>query len=243
MKKILFFTTSIFLILNAHAQFSGKTFTTADYDNAVKMLGAKTSKLVFKTSVQPNWLDDGGFWYKIQTQKDKEYVLINPKKKTRQTAATYAALFPGKTEPKASAPVWQGGFEVLSPDKTKAAFIRNWNLWVKDVKTNAEKQLSFDGTKDYGYATNNAGWTHSEKPILLWSPDSKKIATFQQDQRHVKDMYLVKTTVGAPELEQWKYPLPGDSAIIMINRVVIDIENSKLIRFKMPADARRSTTA
>ncbi|HQW62754.1 MAG TPA: DPP IV N-terminal domain-containing protein [Ferruginibacter sp.] len=241
MKKILFFTTSIFLILNAHAQFSGKTFTTADYDNAVKMLGAKTSKLVFKTSVQPNWLDDGGFWYKIQTQKDKEYVLINPKKKTRQTAATYAALFPGKTEPKASAPVWQGGFEVLSPDKTKAAFIRNWNLWVKDVKTNAEKQLSFDGTKDYGYATNNAGWTHSEKPILLWSPDSKKIATFQQDQRHVKDMYLVKTTVGAPELEQWKYPLPGDSAIIMINRVVIDIENSKLIRFKMPADARRST--
>ena len=171
MKKILFFVTTIFLILNTTAQNNGKTFTTADYDNAVKMLGAKTNKLVFKTSVQPNWLDDGNFWYLQKTKAGNEYVLINPRKKTKNTAASYDALFPGKTEPKATAPVWQAGFEVLSPDKTKAAFIRNWNLWVKDVKTNAEKQLSFDGTKDYGYATNNAGWTHSEKPILLWSPN------------------------------------------------------------------------
>ena len=35
-------------------------------------------------------------------------------------------------------------------------------------------------------------------PILLWSPDSKKIATFQQDQRGVGEMYLVDTKVGHP---------------------------------------------
>lgn len=100
MKKILFFTTSVFLILNAHAQFSGKIFTTADYDNAVKMLGAKTNKLVFNTSVQPNWLDDGGFWYKIQTQKDKEYVLINPKKKHGKPQLPMQHYFPEKQSPK-----------------------------------------------------------------------------------------------------------------------------------------------
>ena len=43
------------------------------------------------------------------------------------------------------------------------------------------------------------GWTHSDAPILLWSPDSKKIATFQQDQRKVGEMYLVETKVGHPE--------------------------------------------
>ena len=241
MKKFVFFFFGILAIIQANAQYNGKTFTTADYDNAVKMLSAKTNKLVFKTSVRPNWMDDGTFWYSQQTKEGKEYVFINPGKKIRKTASSYGILFPGKTEPKATAPVWQAPTEVLSPDNTKAAFIRNWNLWVKDVKTNAEKQLTFDGTEDYGYATDNAGWTHSEKPILLWSPDSKKIATFQQDQRHVKNMYLVKTKVGAPELEQWKYPLPGDSAIIMINRVVIEVDNPKLIRFKMNADARRST--
>ncbi|TMI94406.1 MAG: S9 family peptidase, partial [Bacteroidetes bacterium] len=75
------------------------------------------------------------------------------------------------------------GIEVLSPDRTKAAFIKDYNLWVKDTKTNEQKQLTFDGIKDFGYATDNAGWTNSEGAILRWSPDSKKIATFKQDQR------------------------------------------------------------
>jgi len=75
----------------------------------------------------------------------------------------------------------------------------------------------------------------------LWSPDSKKIATFQQDQRHVSDMYLVSTKVGAPKLEAWKYPLPVDKDIIKIQRVIIEVENRKVIRLQIPADARRGT--
>ena len=51
--------------------------------------------------------------------------------------------------------------------------------------------LTKDGVKDFGYATDNAGWTRSDRPIVLWSPDSKKIATFQQDQRAVGEMHLV----------------------------------------------------
>jgi len=39
--------------------------------------------------------------------------------------------------------------------------------------------------------------------------DSKKIATFRQDQRHVSNMYLVKTKVGAPALEEWKISFAG----------------------------------
>ncbi|MGD0446434.1 MAG: DPP IV N-terminal domain-containing protein, partial [Edaphobacter sp.] len=71
----------------------------------------------------------------------------------------------------------------VSPDKKKAAFIRDWNLWVRDTATGKETQLTTDGVKDFGYATDNAGWQMSDNPILVWSPDSKKIATFQQDQR------------------------------------------------------------
>src|SRR6478609_9116443 len=76
-----------------------------------------------------------------------------------------------------------GGLEVLSPDGKKAAFIKNYNLWVRDVASGTQTQLTTDGVKDYGYATDNAGWNSSEGPILRWSPDSKKISTFQQDQR------------------------------------------------------------
>ena len=139
-----------------------------------------------------------------------------------------------------------GGFgparnDAQSPDKKHTAFIRDYNLWIRDAGTNKETQLTTDGVKDFGYATDNAGWSTSDRAILVWSPDSKKIATFQQDQRGVGEMYLVSTKVGHPELKAWKYPLPGDAVIPTIQRVIIDIDGPKVARLKMPPDQHRST--
>src|SRR6186713_669568 len=133
------------------------------------------------------------------------------------------------------------GNEVLSPDRTKAVFIKDYNLWVKDTKTNEQKQLTTDGIKDFGYATDNAGWTNSDGAILRWSPDSKKIATFKQDQRNVGDMYLASTNVGHPTLRSWKYPLPGDKDIPMISRCVINVDDAKVIMFNIPPDPHRAS--
>jgi len=134
-----------------------------------------------------------------------------------------------------------GRDEILSPDGRRAAFIRDNNLWVRDVATAAETQLTTDGAPDFGYATDNAGWIRSDRPILVWSPDSRKIATFQQDQRGVGEMYLVQTRVGHPVLEAWKYPLPGDTVVTMIQRVIIDVDPRTVIRLQMPPDQHRST--
>src|ERR1043166_3657094 len=134
-----------------------------------------------------------------------------------------------------------GRNESLSPDGKRAVFIREYNLWVRDVASREEKQLTADGVKDFGYATDNAGWTMSDRPIVLWSPDSKKIATFQQDQRGTGEMYLVDTKVGHPNLKAWKYPLPGDGVITMIQRVIIDVDAAKVVRLQMPPDQHRSS--
>jgi dipeptidyl aminopeptidase/acylaminoacyl peptidase len=133
-----------------------------------------------------------------------------------------------------------GGLEVTSPDGSKAAYIKDWNLWVRD-KTGKSTQLTTDGIKNYGYATDNAGWKSSDGPILRWSPDSKKIATFKDDQREVGNMYLVTTNVGHPTLKEWKYPLPGDKVIPMIERVIIEIDNPKVIKLQVPADPHRAS--
>jgi hypothetical protein len=129
-----------------------------------------------------------------------------------------------------------------SPDGSRAAFIRDWNLWVRDLASGKETQLTFDGQPDYGYATDNAGWKHTDEAILVWSPDGQKIATFQQDQRKTSSMTLVATNVGVPKVEQWKYPFVGDEHITMIERVVIDLSGDapKTIR-SMPPDQHRST--
>lgn len=133
------------------------------------------------------------------------------------------------------------GNEVLSPDGQKAAFIKEYNLWIRDVKTGQQKQLTTDGIKDFGYATDNAGWTGSDRPVLRWSPDSKKIATFKQDQRNTGEMYLTTTNVGHPTLKAWKYPLPGDSNVTMIHRCIINVEEPNVIFLNIPPDQHRAT--
>lgn len=131
--------------------------------------------------------------------------------------------------------------ETLSPDGKKAVYIKDYNLWVRDVTTNERKQLTKDGIKDYGYATDNAGWKSSDRAIVKWSPDSKKVATFQQDQRMSSDMYLVTTNVGAPVLKSWKYALPGDKSVPTIRRVIIDVENGTVVNLQVPPDPHRAT--
>jgi len=144
-------------------------------------------------------------------------------------------------EPKPAKGATERPAEENSPDGKSAAFIRDYNLWVRDVASGKQTQLTTDGVKDFGYATDNAGWIHSNRPILLWSPDSRKIATFQQDQRGVGEMYLVETKVGHPVLQAWKYPLPGDDVVTTIQRVVIDLNGHKVIRLEVPADQHRTT--
>ncbi|HSJ23742.1 MAG TPA: DPP IV N-terminal domain-containing protein [Longimicrobiales bacterium] len=130
---------------------------------------------------------------------------------------------------------------VMSPDGRWAAFTRDHNLWVRDMRSGEDRALTTDGVEDFGYATNNAGWTRSAVPLVAWSPDSRRIFTFQQDARGIGHMYLVTTNVGTPELQQWRYPLPSDTVPFRIHRVVIDVEPARVTRLQMEPDAQRST--
>jgi dipeptidyl aminopeptidase/acylaminoacyl peptidase len=54
-------------------------------------------------------------------------------------------------------------------------------------------------------------------------------------------MYLVTTNVGKPALRTWKYPFPGDKDIPMIHRVIINVDEPKLIAIDVPADPHRAS--
>ncbi len=229
------------------AQSSPRVLTADDYARAEKALGFATLPLTISGVVQPTWLPDGRFWYRAR-QRDESVpmLLVDPIKGTKTNCAvettactTIQALLqtPIVARRVGTPP------ESMSPDGARAVFVRDWNLWVRDVATNAETQITRDGVKDFGYATDNAGWIHSDRAIVTWSPDSKKLATFQQDQRNVNEMYLVRTRVGHPTLSAWKYPLPGDSVVAMIGRVIVDFSSATpaVIRLKMPLDQHRSS--
>ena len=223
------------VVLPATLVAQAKVLTADDYARAEKALGFATAPLVSRLAVQPNWLPEGRFWYRVrQPDGSSPMILVNPATGAKTNCATTPAACPGVPAPAAPGARRAGPPESLSPDGKSAVFIRNWNLWLREVATNKETQLNTDGVKDFGYATDNAGWIHSDRPIVTWSPDSRRIATFQQDQRGVGEMYLVRTNVNHPELMAWKYPLPGDSVVSMIYRVVVDLTGPKpaVVRLK-----------
>jgi dipeptidyl-peptidase-4 len=239
MKRISILTFAhIVLALSSFSLAQQPAVTAADYSRAEKMLNFNTSPLVFRSGVQPMFLPDGRFWYSVSTATGSEFVLINPVDGSRKASANITDLIPQPQPSPARARVPNG---ITSPDGTKAVFIRNFNLWIKDFSTGKETQLTTDGVKDFGYATDNAGWKHSGRAVLIWSPDSKKIATFQQDERNVSDSYIVSTNVGAPKLSQWKSALPGDPNVPMIHRVIIDVDSAKVTPLQIAPDPHRST--
>jgi len=219
-----------------------KVLTTEDYQKAAKFLPSNVYPLADLASVRPTWLENGNFWYVSRKGTNTNFVFINAKSGKRKSAATLDSLISVPESDKDLSKAVKVPNAVFSPNGKKAAFIKDWNLWMMDLETEKEVQLTTDGVENFGYATDNAGWRKSDSPILLWSPDSKKIATYQQDQRHVSDMYLVSTNIGAPKLQSWKYPLPQDEDIIRIHRVIIEVETPKVIRLQTPADPRRGTS-
>lgn len=174
----------------------------------------------------------------LEYSKDGRAITLRAGRRTWQCSLQQYTCAPADTSdrPYASPPN-----SATSPDGNYAAFIRNHNLWVKDLRNGRDIQLTTDGEEDFGYATNNAGWIRSDAPVLLWSPDSRKIATFQHDARGVGKMHLVRTTTGEPVLESWRYPLPKDSVIFRIHRVIIDVPSQRVVRLQMPPDQHRST--
>lgn len=217
-----------------------KVLTAEDYKAAAKFLPSNVYPLAENIGLQTNWMANGNLFYQISNNGKMSFVSVNPKNGKKTVSENREDLLGNASQDSNSIKV-NPRKEVASPDGKKVAFIKDWNLWMRDLETGEEVQLTNDGIENFGYATDNAGWRKSEKPILLWSPDSKKIATYQQDQRHVSDMYLVSTNVGAPKLQSWKYPLPEDEDIIRLHRVIIEVENSKVIRLQLPPDPRRGT--
>lgn len=104
----------------------------------------------------------------------------------------------------------------LSPDHLHAAYTRGNNLFVYNLQTNKESQLTTDGTTTIlnGYAS----WVYMEEILgratqykaYWWSPDSKHIAYFRTDESMVPVFPIYDETGQHGFLENTRYPKAGD---------------------------------
>lgn len=115
---------------------------------------------------------------------------------------------------------------VYSPDSTFIAYIKDHNVFCKDISENKEFQLSYGGSEGEYYSA-----------FLFWSPDSRKIATYKVRDTQKKYMLILESTPKEqflPVLHKREYFRPGDALPIKLP-ALFDIENKKQIPIETDA--------
>jgi dipeptidyl-peptidase 4 len=117
----------------------------------------------------------------------------------------------------------------FSPDGTKIAFAKENNLFVYDIATKAQTQITLDGKKN-NIINGITDWVYEEEFAFVrafdWSADSKKIAFIRFDETLVPEftMNIFKKDL-YPSVETFKYPKAGEkNALVSLH--IYDV-NSK----------------
>jgi len=129
-------------------------------------------------------------------------------------------------------------FESKSPDGKWIAYSKDYNLYIKSTETDQEYQLSFDGKKNYEYASFY-GWydimegENGERPrnfSVDWSKDSKWISTNVVDLRNADKMYLLDWSIDSlykPKLLSYYRGSPGDTTMVHTKPIFFNVDNKK----------------
>ena len=123
---------------------------------------------------------------------------------------------------------------LISPDRKKAVFTRNHNLWMVDLNSGKEHYLTQDGTEKFYYARAAAPWGWPTTPDLqaVWSPDSQSLLTYQLDRRHIKSVPIVQHVPqdGSlhPQLTEHCTTHTGDKEIETYHLIAINAETGEI---------------
>ncbi len=145
-------------------------------------------------------------------------------------------------EEKTLVPVSEEGKQQLgtfSPDGSQVAFVRDNNLYIRDLSQNEERQITFDGVRNE--IINGApDWVYEEEfgfsQGFHWSPDGQKIAFYRFDERRVREFHM--TTFGPlyPEAYKFKYPKAGEeNSLVSIH--VYNLESGRITSMDVGEEA------
>jgi dipeptidyl-peptidase 4 len=115
----------------------------------------------------------------------------------------------------------------LSPDGKKVGYVKDNNLYFKDLSSGKTIQITSDG-KYNSIINGSCDWVYEEEfsftQAFEWSPDSRSIAFYRFDETNVPEFTLTNYTGELyPESEKFKYPKVGSEN----SKVSIHIYNTK----------------
>ncbi len=114
----------------------------------------------------------------------------------------------------------------FSPDGSRVAFVRDNNLFMVDLNTRDEKQITSDGKRNH-IINGTCDWVYEEEfgftKAFFWSPDGKRIAYYRFDESDVAEYTLEYYGDLYPKWETYKYPKAGeDNSLVEIHVYALD---------------------
>jgi len=101
----------------------------------------------------------------------------------------------------------------FSPDGTRIAFLKSYNISVIEIDSGKIAQLTSEGTENL--LVGQVDWVYGEEfgieSGFCWSPDSRYIAYYQMDQGAVPIFPIIDFIPTGNEVANTRYPKAGDS--------------------------------
>jgi dipeptidyl-peptidase 4 len=133
--------------------------------------------------------------------------------------------------------------EVISPNKRWGAYVKEHNLYLRDISTGTMLQLTHDGIAGWDYATplpslrlmvDQKTEDVEQSAAVFWSPDSSKLVTYRLDSRNAgrfTSLQFVPPDQLRPRAYTYVYPLPGE-VLAKAEPVIFDIQSGTRIDMK-----------
>lgn len=120
----------------------------------------------------------------------------------------------------------------FSPDGNSVAYVRDNNLYVMNLGTLEETQVTTDGRLN-AIINGTTDWVYEEEFAItqgfFWSPDSKKIAFFRFDESRVKEYDMQMWGGLYPDNYKYKYPKAGEDNSV-VDVLIYDVASGKTLK-------------
>lgn len=118
----------------------------------------------------------------------------------------------------------------LSPDGNKVGFVKENNLYLLNLQTNEEIQVTRDGRRN-AIINGAVDWVYEEEFSMnegfRWSPDSRHIAFYRFDESAVREFSMDLYNDLYPQQYRWKYPKAGEDNS-RVDVLIYNVESGKI---------------
>lgn len=151
--------------------------------------------------------------YEMSRELDKMLLFTDAQNIYRRSVLHHVYVYDVKSKSQSKLDSAKVLHATFSPDGQKVAFVKDNNLFYKDLASGTVTAVTNDGQINK-IINGNCDWVYEEEfeftRAYQWSPDSKSLAYYRFDETNVPEYTLTKYDNLYPTPYKYKYPVAGE---------------------------------